>query len=142
MPAQVDSNSPAWWKDGELHLLNSIGNGPIASTGADQFHLGETAEVGILRTNPWPTWIESAWIDPTGVVFGWYHQEHFGVCPGTTFSVPQIGAVVSYDGGQSFYDMGAVLTSADPIDCRSQNGYFAGGNGDVSVIPDRKHEYF
>jgi hypothetical protein len=56
--------------------------------------------------------------------------------------VPQIGAAVSYDGGKSFYDMGVVLTTDGAMDCRSQNGFFAGGNGDLSVILDQKKEYF
>jgi hypothetical protein len=142
MPAQVDSNSPAYWSSGQFHLVNSTGNGPMTSDGADQFHLGPAHSTSIRRINPWPTWIEAAWVDPRGVVFAWYHQEHFGVCPGTNFSVPQIGAALSYDGGESFYDMGAVIASGDGIDCSSRNGYFAGGNGDVSVILDGNQEYF
>jgi hypothetical protein len=38
--------------------------------------------------------------------------------------------------------MGAVITSGDGYDCSSQNGYFAGGAGDVSVILDRDKKYF
>ena len=142
MPTQTDSNNPAFWKDGAFHLINSVGAGPMIAAGTDQFSLGAPGAVHMSHVNPWPTWIESVWVDPTGVVFGWYHQEHFGVCPGTNFSVPQVGAAISYDGGSTFYDMGVVLTSGQPIDCSSQNGYFAGGNGDVNVILDRKQEYF
>ena len=142
MPGQVDSNSPAWWKDGELHLLNSTGNGPASSTGADQFHLGEAAPIRFSHINPWPTWMEAIWVDPSGPILGWYHQEHFGICPGTTLSAPHIGAAISYDGGASFYDLGQVIASGDPIDCSSQNGYFAGGQGDFSVILDRDRKYF
>jgi hypothetical protein len=142
MPSQTDSNSPSFWKDGVFYLLNSIGLGPWMAEGTDQFHLGAPQAVSIARNNPWPIWIESVWVDPEGVVFGWYHQEHFGICPGTNLSAPQIGAAISYDGGRSFYDMGTVISSGAPIDCRSQNGYFAGGNGDVSVILDHNSEYF
>ncbi len=142
MPSQVDSNSPAYWKDGEFHLLNSTGAGPVRSTGADQFHLGEPDSIPVSRINPWPLWMEAVWVDPTGVVLGWYHTEHWGVCPGTSLAVPQIGAAISYDGGNSFQDLGAILTSGDPINCYAQNGYFAGGNGDVSVILDRQRDYF
>jgi hypothetical protein len=142
MPSQTDSNNPAFWKDNAFHLINSVGAGPVIATSPNQLQFGAPTAVHMTHVNPWPTWIESVWVDPTGVVFGWYHQEHFGVCPGTTFSVPHVGAAVSYDGGQSFYDMGEILSSGDAIDCRSQNGYFAGGNGDVNVILDRKHEYF
>ena len=142
MPAQVDSNSPAWRANSELHLLNSTGNGPMRSMGADQYHLGAPSQIHINRINPWPTWMESIWVDPDGPIFGWYHQEHFGVCAGTTLSVPQIGAAVSYDGGNSFIDLGAVIVNGDPINCGSRNGYFAGGSGDLTVILDRDHQYF
>ena len=142
MPAQTDSNSPAFWKDGAFHLINSVGAGPVISSGSDQLNFGVPAPVHMTHVNPWPTWIESVWVDPTGVVFGWYHQEHFGICPGTNLSAPHIGAAISYDGGLSFYDMGVILSSGDAIHCNSQNGYFAGGNGDVNVIIDREQEYF
>ncbi len=142
MPAQVDSNSPALWKGGKLQLFNSTGNGPVRSVGADQFNLANAAGVVMIRQNPWPMWIESAWLDTNGNIFAWYHQEHHGVCPGTNLALPQIGAAISYDGGSSFYDLGAVLTSGDAMDCGSQNGFFAGGHGDFSVVLDRKKEFF
>jgi hypothetical protein len=143
MPAPVDSNSPAYWKDGQFHLLNSTGNGPMRASGAGQFHLGAPERVSInYRIDAWPTWMEAVWVDPSGIIFGWYHQEHFGVCPATNLSVPRIGAAISYDGGDSFQDMGTVIASGDPIDCRSQNGYFAGGQGDFSVILDRGQNFF
>lgn len=144
MPSQVDSNSPAWWADGQFHLLNSTGgSNPVRSIGADQFHLGSTQSISLSHINPWPAWIESTWVDPSGVIFGWYHQEHWGVCGANSrLAVPQIGAAVSYDGGNSFQDMGAVITSGDPYSCAAQNGYFAGGVGDFSVVLDRGHNYF
>lgn len=143
MPGQVDSNSPAYWANGQLFLLNSTGDGPVRSSGSNQFHLSADQPVGLQRINPWPTWMEAVWRDPeSGIIFGWYHQEHFGVCPGSSLSVPQIGAAVSFDDGNSFQDMGAILSSGDPIDCASQNGYFAGGHGDFSVMLDKEHSYF
>jgi hypothetical protein len=54
----------------------------------------------------------------------------------------QIGAVVSHDGGQIFYDLGIVLSSADPMDCNAKNGFFGSGHGDFSVIADRERKYF
>jgi hypothetical protein len=39
-------------------------------------------------------------------------------------------------------DLGLVLTSGDPVDCGSRNGFFAGGHGDFSVIPDQNREFF
>ncbi len=142
MPGQVDSNSPAYWQNGSFSLLNSTGNGPVRASGNDQFHLGETQRVPINRVTPWPAWMEAVWVDPSGAILGWYHQEHFGLCKGSNLSVPQIGAAISYDGGNTFTDLGAVLSSGDPINCSAQNGYFAGGEGDVSVILDRQRTYF
>jgi hypothetical protein len=142
MPAPVDSNSPAYWKNGLFHLLNSTGAGPAESGGGDQFRLGPPQKVVVHRIKPWPLWIESVWVDPTGVILAWYHTEHFGVCPGSNLSVPQIGAAISYDDGLSYQDMGAIITSPFSPDCSSRNGYFAGGEGDVSVILDRERNYF
>jgi hypothetical protein len=144
MPSQVDSNSPAYWKDGALQLFNSTGgNPPLRASGADQFHLGAPRSVFVTHINPWPLWIEAVWADPnSSVVLGWYHQEHWGLCAGSRLAVPQIGAAISYDGGNSFYDVGAVLTSGDPYSCGAQNGYFAGGHGDFTVMLDREKKYF
>jgi hypothetical protein len=143
MPSQVDSNSPAFWQNGTLHLLNSTGgNPPLRADGPDQFHLAPARSVTVSHINPWPLWIEAAWADTDGVVLGWYHQEHWGLCPGSRLAVPQIGAVISYDGGNSFQDMGAVLTSGDPYSCAAQNGYFAGGVGDFTVVLDREKKFF
>lgn len=143
MPAQVDSNSPTFWQNGQLVLLNSTGGNPsIRSSGNDQFHLGVPTAVRFNHINPWPAWIEATWVDPNGAIFAWYHQEHWGLCAGSRLAVPQIGAAVSFDGGNSFQDLGAVLQSGDPYSCAAQNGYIAGGHGDFSVILDRGHKFF
>jgi hypothetical protein len=90
----------------------------------------------------WPYWIESAWTDPSGVVFGWYHQE-VGPCGGTNYlAVPHIGAALSYDAGKTFLDLGTIISDGDPPNCQSKNGFVAGGNGDFSVILDRTSTYF
>ena len=141
MPSQVDSNSPGFWRDGVLHLFNSTGGGPVLSRGADQFQLGFPQKVDLKLQIQWPTWIESVWVDPAGPVFAFYHQEDFGLCPGV-LSYPSVGMLVSYDGGESFQDLGIVLSAADAADCSSRNGYFAGGHGDLSVIADAQGEYF
>jgi hypothetical protein len=145
MPGPVDSNSPAYWRDGQLHVMNSTGANPLVSAGADQSHLGAAAPIRFNHINPWPTWMEALWQDKNGVIFGWYHQEHWGVCGSASrLAIPQIGAAISYDGGASFFDLGAILASGDATNCASQNGYFAGGVGDLSVMldPDRKYFYF
>lgn len=142
MPAQVDSNSPAYWLNGDLHIVNSTGNGPYNSRGQDQFHQAETQKVRFKTNAPMPTWIEAVWMDSTGILFGWYHQEDHTICLGANLSAPRIGAAVSFDGGASFTDLGTILESGDPLDCGAQNGYFAGGHGDFSVVPDREGTFF
>ena len=142
MPGQVDSNSPAYWRAGQLYIFNSTGNGPVRSQGLNQTHLVNPTSIRMNRIHPWPVWFESAWVDTNGIIFAWYHQEHHDVCPGTQLAVPQIGAAISYDGGNSFQDLGAIISSGVPMDCHSQNFYFAGGEGDFSVILDRNQEFF
>ena len=142
MPAQVDSNSPAFWFDGQYHLLNSTGDGPVISRGPDQFQLSGARLAHIVRLKPWPTWIEAIWVDPSGVILGWYHQEHEYICRTQRPALPQIGAAMSYDGGNTFHDLGAILTSGAPVDCNSKNGYFSGGHGDFSVVLDREQKFF
>ncbi|HYP09508.1 MAG TPA: hypothetical protein VER03_25005, partial [Bryobacteraceae bacterium] len=144
MPGEVDSNSAAFWQDGRLHLINSTGNGPLLSSGADQFQLGNASMSKIVRAqSSWPTWIEAIWVDPSGTILAWYHQEHEYVCNGKQRpNVPHIGALLSYDGGRTFFDQGTILSSPERPDCSSKNGYFAGGHGDFSVALDRDQQYF
>lgn len=141
LPGPIDSNSPTFWRDGQLHLLSSDGT-PVIRSGPDQFSLGESREVKVDRIDHFPMWIESVWQDPDGTLFGWYHHERIGVCSDSSLTMPEIGAVISYDGGNSFIDLGIVLSSGDPLDCSARNGFFASGHGDFSVIVDRKSEYF
>ena len=142
MPSQVDSNSPAFWRNGELYLFNSTGNGPILSKGADQFSLGTAQQASISRQRPWPAWIEAVWVDDTGAILAWYHQEHENLCGAQRPAQPHIGAAISYDEGRTFFDYGVVLSSPVAPDCSSRNGYFSGGHGDFSVVLDRESKYF
>jgi hypothetical protein len=142
MPGQVDSNSPAFWMDGQLHLFNSTGDGPVLSRGRNQFQLDGGKMSHIVRLRSWPTWIEAVWVDPTGVILAWYHQEHEYICGAQRPAQPQIGAAISYDRGQTFHDVGVILSSGVAPDCKSKNGYFAGGHGDFSVVLDRNRNYF
>lgn len=142
MPSPVDSNSPAFWLNNELHLLNSTVSGPILGSGPNQSALKSTQAVTMKPVYPWAYWMEATWVDPTGLVYGWYHQE-FGPCPaGNYLAEPRIGAAISYDGGKTFLDMGSVITSGEPADCAAQNGYTAGGVGDFSVVLDQQKKYF
>lgn len=141
MPAQVDSNSPVFWRDGQFHVYNSAGR-PVLSWGLHQFGPVSSETVRVDSERHFPMWIEAAWMDDDGVLYAWYHYEQGGVCPGEDLVIPHIGALVSYDGGHSFQDLGLILSAADPPDCSARNGFFAGGHGDFSVIPDRNREYF
>jgi len=141
MLSRVDSNSPAYWRQGRLHILNSAGF-PYRTSGWSLFTLQEVREAIISPTTHYPAWIEAAWQDEDGTLFAWYHHEPEGVCPGGELTAPKIGALVSTDGGLRFRDLGIVLESGDPPDCRAQNGFFAGGYGDFSVIRDRGKGYF
>ncbi len=91
----------------------------------------------------YPVWIEATWMDPCGTLFAWYHRERIGICgAGNYLDIPEIGALVSDDGGFTFRDLGVVLSSGDALNCSAQNGYFAGGHGDFSVILSADGKYF
>jgi hypothetical protein len=141
MPGEADSNSPGHWRDGRFYLYNSNGN-PIRTSGLDPLRLGSARAVLFDDYARQHRWIEATWIDEDGTVFGWYHHEPGDVCGDAPRTSPLIGALVSYDGGSSFFDLGIVLSSGAPPVCDAQNGYFAGGHGDFTVILDRNREYF
>ncbi|MCX6592315.1 MAG: hypothetical protein NTZ56_12400 [Acidobacteria bacterium] len=136
-----DSNSPAFWRDGQFHLFTS-GGFPLRAQGPDQFAQSAPVAVEVSTRDHYPLWFEAIYADSDGTLYAWYHHEPRGVCPESTLTAPQIGAAVSTDGGLNFVDLGIVLTAGDPPDCSSPNGYFAGGHGDFSVIVDRPQEYF
>ncbi len=141
MPAKiVDGNSPGVWIDGDLKIFTSTGN-PLAMKGQGLFNLSMDLSPFVNPNRHYPIWIEAVWRDDDGTLYGWYHHEPGGICGGK-LSAPKIGAVVSTDNGETFHDLGIVLESGDPINCAAQNGFFAGGHGDFSVILDRNREYF
>jgi hypothetical protein len=140
-PGATDCNSPAHWKDGNIYLFNSA-RWPVRSEGPDQFHLGHVVAPAFDHYNLDSRWIESTWLDEDGTLFAWYHHEPRGLCPGTTLTAPRIGALRSRDNGWSFEDLGVVLDAPGPIHCEAKNGYFAGGNGDFSVLLDATKTYF
>lgn len=141
LPLVVDSNSPVIWRDGRLQIYTSSGT-PVVSFADSLAGPFETVPVGLDRDDHLPMWIESVWQDDDGAVFGWYHHERLGVCPGSTLTTPMIGAVVSYDGGRNFHDLGIVIDSGEPVNCTAENGYFANGHGDFSVVLDRERGFF
>jgi len=143
LPTTIDGNSPAFWWDGLLRLFTSTGNPEMISTATNPLGPWTSQRVDVTNHHHIPLWIESAWVDEEvdGTVFGWYHHEPEGVC-GNGLTAPKIGAVLSFDGGNTIEDLGIVLESGDEPDCSSQNGFFAGGHGDFSVVFDAKSQYF
>lgn len=142
MPAAPDCNSPAFWRDGRLQWFGSHGS-PWLSSGPNQFGPFETRPVALPSSDNSPKWVESVWTEGSAsVIWGWYHAEPVNLIPNSTLTAPKIGATVSFDGGYTMTDLGFILESGDPIDPMAQNGYFAGGHGDFSVILDRSRKYF
>ncbi len=147
MPAHtVDGNSPAFRDEqGVLHVYTSTGAQPTRMSGASVVELSEDSQAPVVEpADHYPIWIESIWRDEDGVVYGWYHHEPNAesICGNKKLTAPKIGALISHDGGVTFQDLGLVLTSGDPPNCSAENGFFAGGHGDFSVILDRDRTYF
>ncbi|HYZ87045.1 MAG TPA: hypothetical protein VE621_21700, partial [Bryobacteraceae bacterium] len=140
LPGAVDSNSPIWWADGGWFSITSAGIPVLTKGFIFPWEEGFPRRVRVdwQRTS---VWFESVWRHTDGTLYAWYHHEPSGLCE-NGLTAPQIGAAVSYDNGQSFTDLGIILEAADSIDCDAKNGFFGGGHGDFSVIPDRKNEYF
>ena len=147
MPARtVDGNSPAFRDEhGILHVYTSTGAEPARMSGPSVTELSlDVRPPSVEPRDHYPIWIESVWRDEDGAVYGWYHHEPNSqiICGSRKLTAPRIGALVSTDGGVTFSDLGLVLTSGDQPNCSAQNGFFAGGHGDFSVVLDKDREYF
>lgn len=145
-PAHTDCNSPAHWDGDTFYLFNSAGH-PARSRGKSLLRLGKSSAVKYNNVINGRRWIEATFKDNDGTLYGWYHNEPEGVCPpdalGLTRTAPRIGAVRSKDNGATWEDLGIILESpGDQLHCDTANRYFAGGNGDFSVILDARREYF
>jgi len=115
---------------------------PIRAEGENLYSFRHARAVLFYSAENSNRWIESTWVDEAGAIWGWYHHEVFLQCgEGVALSAPVIGALVSYDGGWTYYDLGRVLTAGGEPNCSAKNGYFAGGHGDFTVIPDEAGEY-
>jgi hypothetical protein len=144
-----DSNSPIEWSHGRVLAFVShwdpIGHS-YRRSGASLDRL-DTGSVKIdIRDNASPgvgKWLEATHLDPDGTLFGWYHAETDGPCGRKDAKIPVIGAVMSRDDGLTWTDLGEVIsTPTQDYNCDMQNGFFAGGLGDFSVIPDRGRRFF
>lgn len=148
-PSAADCNSPCWWAEDGLHLLTSTGH-PVHSSGADLEHLARQGEITYTAWRDGGRWIEAVHPEGNGVLLGWYHNEPAHYIPaeyqvGRQFpmTAPFIGAAISYDNGWTWDDLGLVLAGApDTLELAGRNFWFAGGNGDFSVILDRTGEFF
>ena len=140
-PRDTDCNSPSHWSGDTLYVFISAGH-PWRMSGPDILHLSEAVRCEYDNQASGGRWIECTWKDDDGALYGWYHNEPVGLCPGTGLTAPRIGAVVSSDDGATWHDLGIVLeTRPGTLRCDAQNGYFAGGNGDFSIMLDAKREF-
>ncbi|MDM8008039.1 MAG: hypothetical protein QUV05_18010 [Phycisphaerae bacterium] len=140
----VDCNNPCHWDGTTMYIFSSAGH-PFRSSGPDLMHLNPQSERTAYDNEKdynGGRWIEATHKAEDGTLYGWYHREPGDVCPGKSLTAPEIGAVVSSDNGMNWRDLGIILKAPDDsIFCDTPNKYFAGGNGDFSVIPDQQKEY-
>jgi hypothetical protein len=144
----VDSNSPAHWDGDRLYVFTSWFTPRVQtsrSEGQDLFRLGMASETDMDTdsvTNG-GRWLEATQKLRDGTLYGWYHNEPEGLCVGERLTEPRIGAMKSFDDGAHWIDLGIVLEApAGTRDCAAENGYFAGGYGDFSVILEQSETYF
>ncbi len=135
-PHETDSNSPGHWGGDRFYLFNSAGH-PYRSSGSNVFALSGTSSVRFNNQVNGGRWMEATWPASNGILYGWYHNEPGGLCPGTNLTAPQIGAALSSDKGAAWTDLGIVLRAPpNTLKCDARNGYFAGGHGDFCVMLD------
>lgn len=139
MPGDVDSNSPAFWDGDRLFVFNSA-YFPVRSDGPRLSALSEPVVVRGVGHRPGGWWLEAVWKDrSTGMLYGWYHMEPEDLA---CLTAPIIGAAISEDNGLTWSDMGSVIENRYPIDCDTSGEFFAGGNGDFTVVLDPEQQYF
>lgn len=82
-------------------------------------------------------WIEAIWQEPGGPLRGWFHAET-PVQGAENLFMPHMGRARSLDGGRTWQHRGDLLRLPPALADRSwRNGFFAGGYGDLSALPDR-----
>jgi hypothetical protein len=143
-PADVDSNSPAFWADGNLHVFNSLHH-PFLSEGRNVARLDMPVGVVFRGGVSGPRWMEAVIQAEDGTLYGFYHHEPSGLCDGVDKTAPQIGAARSRDEGLTWDDLGIILAAPrSSWRCASENLYFVGGEGDFSAVldQDRAFVYF
>jgi hypothetical protein len=140
-PAETDSNSPAFWAEGQLHVFNSLHH-PYRSEGRSVWRLEDPIGVIFRGGVTGPRWMESVIQDEDGTLYGYYHFEPARVCATGTKTAPRIGAVRSRDGGLSWDDLGIIIAApSGERHCATENLYFVAGEGDFSAVLDRERQY-
>jgi hypothetical protein len=143
LPGFVDSNSPSFRDGNSLYVFTSGWGQTYRASGVDVSNLGPLVRVSLPRPErPGNVWIESVWFDAaSATLYGWYHFEPSDI---PCLTAPIIGAAVSRDLGLTWEDRGFVLSNPYGVDCKFDNGYFTGGNGDFSVLvgPQGHNLYF
>lgn len=141
-PGDTDCNSPAHWDGDTLYVFNSAGH-PWRSAGRDVMHLtNDYRRCEYDNEVNGGRWIECTWKAEDGTLYGWYHNEPGGLCPGKGLTAPKIGAVRSTDNGAHWKDLGIVLEApTGTLRCDTTNFYFAGGHGDFCITLDARREW-
>ena len=139
---RTDGNSPVrTTADGvTVYFSDYLPRGhTLRRQGRHGFQFDQAAAPITLTDDPDPLvgkWIEAVWKGPEGLLRGWYHGEEPASCPRALF-IPHIGALVSADDGLSWRCCGELLrVPPGQFDCAWENGFFAGGYGDLCVLPD------
>jgi hypothetical protein len=140
-PGDIDCSSPAHWDGGTMYMFYSTGH-PFCSSGPDVFHLsGPSQRVTFDNEATWKMgarWIEATHKAGDGKLYMWYHNEP--PLPGGR-TAPRIGEMVSTDDGWHWRDLGLVAEAPPGSNNdASANHYFVGGNGDFTVVADRRNE--
>lgn len=142
----VDSNSPAVWDlvagKQTMVVLTSFAGRTSRALG----NLDALTPAVPVKLRPWPgggVWMEAVVAAPDGTWYGYYHNERVATaCGSTTKVVPRIGAARSKDHGATWYDLGIILQAPESTYvCNTNNRYFVGGVGDLSVVLDRSGQF-
>jgi hypothetical protein len=145
-PNPTDSNSPAFWNGERFYIFNSWGGQPRRASGTSVDDAADTNPDGASSsyTNEGMAgrWLEAVIRDDeTGRLYGWYHEEIEMACPQGRRTWPEIGAAISEDDGESWDDVGVILTPRDgTVTCDTDHPVTNGGIGDFSVILDRNSD--